>query len=1101
QVVLEWNRTEARYPHVNVLNLFEAQAAQSPDAVALVFEDSQLTYAGLNQQASQLAHYLRRLGVGLDVRVGLCTERNPEMVLALLAILKAGGAYVPLDPGYPPERLSYMVQHTQMPLLLAQQSVLDGLSIPGVTGISLQTAREVMEGESKANLNERPAAENLAYILFTSGSTGKPKGVAVEHRQLQSYVQAVVDRLELNGRMNFALVQPLTVDSSVTTIFGALCTGGTLHIIPREKSLDAGALAEYFEQHRIDYLKCAPSHLAALHAADGEEKILPQRCLVIGGEASKSEWVQHLRSILPATCSLFNHYGPTETTVGVLTHRIELQYGNSPGVTLVGRPLGNTRAYVLDDHGQPTPVGVRGELYIGGANVVRGYWNGADLTAEKFVPDAWSGGWGERLYGTGDQVRYDASGNIEYLGRRDEQVKIRGNRIELGEIETVLLEQEEVDQCVAVVREVQGGEKRLFAYIVAKPGADESGLITRLREHAKRKLPEFMVPSAYALLESLPLSEHGKLDRKRLPEVKWDADEKSAETGDVRPRGPEEEILCGIWEAVLGVERVGIHDNFFRLGGHSLLAMQVIARVRSNLGVEVPLRKLFEEQTPATFAESVRAARQAGRDLGPALERVGREGALPLSYAQQRLWFLDQLSPNSAAYNMPLAVRLIGELNREALEKSLQAIVGRHEVLHSSFVMQDNNPVQQVLKEFSLQVETIEAGGEGTEREKEVRRLVREEACGAFDLRQGPLVRVKLVRLQEQEHVLLVTMHHIVSDGWSMAIMVREFEELYTGYAEGREPQLAELPIQYGDYAVWQRKWLQGEVLEKQIEYWRKELAGVEVLELPTDRKRPAVMSERGARQRVGIGREVLEKLQKLSREEGVTLFMTLLGGFQVLLWRYSGQEDIAVGTPIAGRTRTETSGLIGCFVNTLVVRTKLEKGQEFVELLRQVRERTLGGYEHQDVPFEKLVEELQPERDLSRQPIFQVMFGLQNLGLEGEGSRGEKEEEQRGAGGLRVEGLEGAEEEVASKFDLMLLVWESERGIRGTVEYNRELFERGTVERMMRGWELVLEQVGEDGGRRISGIRLLSEAEEREVERGYVGEEEEESGEGVGRS
>ena len=771
QVVVEWNQTEAEYPAAHVHTLFEAHAFQMPDAVAVVYEEEQLTYAALNRQANQLGRYLRKLGVGPEVRVGLCLERNLDMVVAVLGILKAGGAYVPLDPGYPQERLRYMVEHTQMRLLVAQQSVLDGLSIPGVMGTSLEAMREIIEGEPEENLDGSPEGANLAYILFTSGSTGRPKGVAVEHRQLQSYVQAVVERLELGERLSFALVQPLTVDSSVTTIFGALCTGGTLHVISRDKSVDAMVLHEYFEQRRMDYLKCAPSHLAALHAATEEETIVPKRCLVVGGEASRLEWVQHLRSIVPEACKVFNHYGPTETTVGVLTHRVEETCEDVSGVTPLGRPLGNSRAYVLDGYGQLAPVGVCGELYIGGANVVRGYWNGADVTAEKFVPDAWSGGWGERLYGTGDQVRYRSQGEIEYLGRKDEQVKVRGYRIELGEIEAVLLEREEVDQCVVVAREDKSGEKRLVAYVVAKAEVDKQGLSARLREHAKGKLPEFMVPSAYALLESLPLSEHGKLDRKRLPEVGWEVGEESREKGDVGPRTVEEEILCGIWEAVLGVKKVGIRDNFFQLGGHSLLATQVVARVRSSFGVEVPLRKLFEDQTVEGLAECVRKAREVSRDLGPVLERVGREEALPLSYAQQRLWFLDQLSPGSAAYNMPFAVGLKGELNREALEQSLQEIVGRHEVLRTRFVVRDGNPVQVIVEDLRMEVERIEIGGEGgEERAGEVRRVVREEALRRFDLRRGPLVRAKLVRLGEQEHVLLVTMHHIVSDGWSMGI-------------------------------------------------------------------------------------------------------------------------------------------------------------------------------------------------------------------------------------------------------------------------------------------------------------------------------------------
>ncbi|MBZ5523304.1 MAG: amino acid adenylation domain-containing protein [Acidobacteriia bacterium] len=1073
QIVEEWNRTAVEYPGGCLHELFEEQVRRDPEAAAVEYEGERLSYGELNRRANQLGHYLRKLGIGPEVRVGLHMERGMGMVVGLLGIVKAGGAYVPLDAEYPPERLGYMLEDSGAVVVLSQRSLQGMLPECGAPVVCLEEAWDEISAESETNLENMVHAENLVYVLYTSGSTGRPKGVSVEHRQIVNYVRALVDRMGMTS--SFAMVQPLAVDSSATALFGTLMTGQCLYVVSRERALDGARMAELFRQGALG-VKIAPSHLSALQAAS-PCGVMPQRVLVIGGESSRWSWLQNLQKQNPE-CVIFNHYGPTETTVGVITYRVGTAEGRLDAVnTPLGRPLANTQVYVLDERMEPVPVGVAGEIYLGGTNVTRGYLNREDLTAERYVPDPFQqAGEGKRLYRTGDRGRYLATGDVEFLGRLDDQVKLRGFRVELGEIEAALVGHPAVMEAVVAVRGAEAEYQRLVAYVVGR--ASGSLNFKELRMYAQSRLPDYMVPGVFMQLAELPRTAHGKLDRRRLPEP-----ENAAGEAQMSPRNADEELVCEIFAAVLKQDQVRVQDNFFELGGHSLLATQVIARIRSVFGVAVPVRALFESPTVVGLAEHVSRMRGANQMAAPPLVPAGREGDLPLSFAQQRLWFLDQLQPGSTAYNLPIGIHLSGELNREGLRWSLQEIVKRHEVLRTRFVIREGTPRQEIAEEFHLPVEEIEAAvGDMQECQAEVRRRAQEEASTPFDLARGPLVRAKLLRLAEQEHVLLVTMHHIVSDGWSMGIMVREFSRLYEAYDKGEESGLPELPVQYADFAVWQREWLQGEVLERQIGYWKKQLKGVEALDLPVDRPRPALMSQRGARIKVGLSAELTQSLKSLSRGEGVTLFMSLLAGWQVLLSRYSGQKDIAVGTPIAGRTLTETVGLIGCFVNTLVLRNRIHGESSWRELLAQVRERTLEAYEHQDVPFEKLVEELQPERDLSRQPLFQVMFGLQNMRSPEAGPP------QTEMSGLRLQALESGQAGLSAKFELMLLVGETDRGLEGLLEYNTDLFDQSTAETMAWRWERVLEQVVQDAGQPLSRISLMSDAEREVLAQGWRG-------------
>ncbi|MET0395972.1 MAG: condensation domain-containing protein, partial [Longimicrobiaceae bacterium] len=758
--------------------------------------------------------------------------------------------------------------------------------------------------------------------------------------------------------------------------------------------------------------------------------------------------------------ALWNHYGPTEATVNTTVARVR------PGEPVsIGRPVGNARVYLLDANGAPVPVGVPGELYVGGAGVSRGYLGRAELTAEKFVPDPFSGEAGARMYRSGDRVRWRADGELEYVGRTDFQVKVRGFRIEPGEIEAVLQRHPEVRAAAVAVREDAGGAARLVGYAVPEAGAspEPAGLRTYLLE----RLPEYMVPGAVVVLERLPLTPNGKVDLAALPSPDALASDDYA-----APRTPAEEILAGIWAQVLRVERVGVRDNFFALGGHSLLATRVVSRIRAAFGVEVPLRAVFEAPDLAGLAERVDAAVREGAGMGaPPLLRVPRDRPLPASFAQQRLWFIQQMEPSSSAYNMPYAMRLRGAMDVGAMERALDALRARHESLRTVFAFAEGVPVQVVEppRPSRLPVEDLTALAPEA-RAWTARERVRAEAATPFDLARGPLLRARLIRLDDDDWGLLLTLHHIVTDGWSTGILMGELSAFYTAIAAGREARLPALPVQYPDYAAWQRGWLAGPVLERQLEYWRERLADAPpLLELPVDRPRPPVQSPRGAHRTFAVSERATAVLRELTGREGATVFMTLLAGWQALLARWSGQDDVLVGTPIAGRNRVETEGLIGFFVNTLVLRAELAGAPSLRRLLAQVRETTLGAYAHQDIPFEKLVEELHPERSLAHTPLFQVMFILQN------NERGSLE-----LGGLGVETL-GHEGET-THFDLSLAMVEGKSRLVGAASYRTELFDADTIDRMLAHYVTLLERAAAEPDLPLAELPILADAEREEV-------------------
>jgi amino acid adenylation domain-containing protein len=1076
QLLFDFNDTRRDYPEPRCIHeLFEAQVERTPAAVALISDTGErLTYRELSEQADELAHHLMSLGVGPEVRVGVLLERSVALVISLLSVLKAGGAYVPLDPNYPRERVGFMVEDAGVAVLLTQTSLREKFHTSAArvvclddpdraqseaTPDALPTAAKSADDSTAAATPDAATPDNLAYVIYTSGSTGRPKGVAITHRSVSTFLHwahETFTQAELAGVLASTSV---CFDLSVFELFAPLTCGGS--VILAENAL---ALPAHTAAAEVTLLNTVPSAMAELARAQS----LPASVVTVNlaGEPLKSSLVEAVYE-QETVKRVLNLYGPSEDTT--YSTYVVVERGTDRAPT-IGRPVANTQVYLLDGSLQLVPVGVAGELYLGGAGLARGYLNRPGLTAEKFVPDPFAAEAGRRLYRTGDVARYLAGGELEFLGRIDHQVKVRGFRIELGEVEAALIKHESVREAVVAARADDGGDQRLVAYVVgAGAGGPQLG-VGELRNYLKARLPEYMIPSAFVFLDELPLTPNGKVDRKMLPQP----DQSRPESGGhyVAPRTPVEEVLCGLWAEVLRVGRVGVEDNFFELGGHSLLATRLAARVREAFRVELPLRALFERQTVAGLAAEVERGLRAG--LGqdsPPLLRADRARPLPLSFAQQRLWFLDQLEPGNPLYNIPIVLRLEGQLNADALKQSLSEVVRRHEALRTTITSLDEAPAQIVSASAELTVagvdlSTLPAG----EREAEVRRLSHEEAQRPFDLARGPLFRATLLRLSEAEHVLLLTMHHIVSDGWSMQVLAREVAALYAAFRQGQPSPLPELEIQYADYAVWQREWLQGTALEEQLDYWRQRLADTPpVLELPTDRPRLPQPRFAGASLPVSLPARLTEDLKSFSRRAGVTPFMTLLAAWQVLLSRYTGQTDIAVGVPVANRQRSEVEGLIGLFVNTLVLRTDLSGDPTFIDLLGRVRETALGAYAHQDLPFEKLVEDLQPARSLNHTPLFQVLLNWQP-----------EPSEEFSAPDLRLSVM--PTDSGTAKFDLTLTMFDARDGFRGHIGYSTDLFDEATIVRLAGHFETLLDAAVRAPEQNVSTLPLLTPPESRQL-------------------
>jgi len=1059
QQVVHWNDTQRDFPEVRLPDLVAAQCARTPEAIAVVCGDDSITYGDLDRRVNQLANHLRTLGVERETLVGVCLDRSIDMVVSLLGIMRSGGAYVPLDPAFPANRLAFMLADSKCPVLVTQASLAGTLPIADTDVahvVRVDTDASVIAAAGDAAPEIGAETTDLAYVIYTSGSTGKPKGVMIEHRALVNFLHSMQRHPGLDADDVLVSVTTISFDIAALELYLPLVTGARLVVARREDAADPVRLARLMETSGATVMQATPATWRML--LDGGWTARPPLRVLCGGEALPRELAEKL---LEHEAPLFNMYGPTETTIWSSVDVVT----SGPGPVSIGRPIDHTQIYLLDDAGAPVPIGVAGELLIGGDGLARGYFDRPELTAERFVDDPFRPG--QRLYRTGDLCRYRPDGRIEFVSRLDHQVKVRGFRIECGEIESRLADCPGVARAV-VVAHGPDDDRRLVAYMTVERAAPATA---DLRDRLGHDLPDYMVPSTFVVLDEFPLTPNEKIDRNALPDP---AGRRAPAASDhVAPSTDTERALAAVFADVLGVEPVGATDDFFALGGHSLLATRVIARLPATCGVELPLARLFERPTVVGLAAAVDEARSgAGRAAMPALTPVDRDTPVPLTFAQQRIWFLDQLAPGDPVYDIPIAARLTGALDVPTLERSIAAMVQRHEVLRCRFETRDGRPVQIVTDTPAPPLTHVDLRPlDPADRSRRVSDAVDAAANHVFDLAKPPLLHATLIRTGETEHVFVVTIHHIVSDGWSMAVLARELERLYEAYSTGATPgppDLDDLPVQYVDYAAWHHEWLGSAEVADQLAYWTRQLAALPPpLRLPGDRPHAPSGAARGAqltrRLPAGLGRA----LRDLSRTEGATVFMTLLAAFETLLHRWTGATDLVVGTPIAGRTRLETEPMIGCFLNLLVLRTDLGGDPTFRDVLRRVRETALGAYANQDLPYERLLETLHPDRTAGRATPFRVFFNHQDL-----------------AGG-RV-ALRGLDVDpirpniTGSLFDLTLYVEEeSDRddGLELIAVHDADVVDAAIVAEMLAQLELLLTQIVRAPDSRIGSYALLTTA------------------------
>ena len=1023
---------------------------QTSDATALVWQDGSLTFAQLHTQANRLAHYLRDKGVGPDVCVAIAAERSPQLLIGLLAIIKAGGAYVPLDPDYPADRLAYMLKDSGVHLLLTQTALLEQLpTADGVCVIAMDSLHLDSWPTQPPGLHLN--GDNLAYVIYTSGSTGQPKGVGNTHAALAERLQWMQATYPLNETDVLMQKAPISFDVSVWECFWPLITGCRLVLAGPGEHRDPHRIAQLVQEHGVTTLHFVPPLLQLFIDEPLVAECTSLRRLFSGGEALPAELRNRVLAQLPAV-QLHNRYGPTETAINVTHWHCRAEDGErSP----IGRPLGNVICRVLDEHLNPVPLGVPGELCIGGIGLARGYLGRAGLTAERFVADHH----GARLYRTGDRARWSADGVLEYLGRLDQQVKLRGFRVEPQEIEARLLALDGIAQAVVLVRDAQ-----LIGYYTAHTELDEDEVKTALAA----ELPEYMVPALLMRLDTMPLSPSGKLDRRALPAPVWQTREH------VEPQTPLQQQIAAIWREVLGLPRIGLRDDFFALGGHSLLATQIISRTRQACDVELPLRTLFEASELGAFAEQIGLIQASGqRNQQTAIAKVDRSQPVPLSYSQQRMWFLWQMEPDSPAYNVGGMARLRGVLDVGRFEAALQALIMRHETLRTTFPSVDGVAYQKVSAQTDLRMDWQDLSAlNEAERQLRLQRLADHEAHTPFNLETGPLLRACLVKAGEQEHYLVLTLHHIVTEGWAMDIFARELSALYEAFIDERLSPLAPLPVQYLDYSVWQRQWLESGERQRQLDYWTQQLGSEHpLLELPGDRPRPPVQSHQGELYRFDLSDDLAARVRAFNAERGLTLFMTMTATLAVLLYRYSGQTDLRIGAPVANRIRPESEGLIGAFLNTQVLRCQLSGQMNVAELFEHVRHTVIEGQSHQDLPFDHLVEALQPPRSAAYNPLFQVMCNVQRWEFQ----------QSRQLAGMTVEYL--ANDARATKFDLNLEVTDLDHRLGCCLTYSSDLFDEPRIARMAEHWRNLLEALIANPQQRLSELPLLSVVEQQALQ------------------
>ncbi|MFF9317179.1 amino acid adenylation domain-containing protein [Streptomyces sp. NPDC014735] len=1060
-------------PDATLPELFERQAALTPDRVAVVAGRAEIRYGDLDGRANRLARLLLARGVRPGDRVALVLGRSVDLPACLLAVLKCGAAYVPVDPAYPAERVADVLADAAPALVVAQTATRDRLPASGAARLLLDDPDGVraLAGLDGGTLTDAergmpPHPASAAYVIYTSGSTGRPKGVVVTHANLSNFLADMGARFPLDGSDGWLAVTTIAFDIAALELYLPLVSGARVVLADRAAVLDPAELIALLHHHKVTIMQATPSLWRVLSAELSERDEVPVALRVlVGGEALPARLADDLRRIGETT----NLYGPTETTIWSTAARIDV--GVPDGPPPIGRPIANTRALVLDERLRPVPPGVTADLYLAGAGVARGYHGRSGLTAERFTADPF-GPPGSRMYRTGDRVRRTRNGELVFVGRADGQVKVRGHRIEPSDVEAGLARHPDVDQAVVVARADAAGDRRLVAYVTSA-ATDTGRLPSAVRDFAAERLPEYMVPALVVVVDTLPLTANGKVDRRALP----DPDFAGGAGAGRSPATHREEILCGLFAEVLGLPRVGVDDDFFALGGHSLSASRLASRVRAVLGAELPIRTLFEAPTAAGLGARLDGADEAR----PALSRVDRPRSVPLSFAQRRLWFINSLEGPSAVYHLPSAHRLRRGTDRAALEAALGDVVERHEALRTVYPETVGEPRQLVLDPASARppLRVVRSGPERLEAE------LRRAAAVPFDLAREVPLRAVLFEVDADESVLLLVFHHIASDGWSDGPFGRDLERAYASRCAKTAPDWAELPVQYADYTLWQRELLGGAAdpasrFTAQLEYWREALRDLpEELKLPFDRPRPAVASRRGERIAWRIDAGLHARLAGLARENGGTLFMVVQAALSALFHRLGAGDDIPLGSAVAGRPDELLDDLVGFFVNTVVLRTDVSGRAGFRELLGRARTATLAALDHQDVPFEHVVEAVNPLRVQARHPLFQTMLVFQDVGETG----------------LSLPALARTSEELGTgtaKFDLLFNISahrSEERecaGMTGTVEYATDLFDRATVERILERLVLLLEAVAEDPDRPVASIDLLDDAERHQVLLGW---------------
>ncbi len=1046
-----------------IIEMFENVVKELPEKAALVFYEpgynnpSELTYNTLNIKVNQFAHYLLDQGVGLEKKVAISINPSFEMIIAILATLKAGGAYIPIDPEYPSERIDYILENSEIDILITQKSLAHNFANIKCP-ILIDTQEKDFLTYPETNPGIYPDLENLAYMIYTSGSTGKPKGTMLSHKNLASFGAHQTSQFGFDEKSRVLQFASISFDVSIIEIFGSFSNKSTLILADRAQMAPGQELVSLLKTAKISTAIIPPSVSSLIR----DEDFPDLERLVSGGEAISPELAKHWSTKV----KFINGYGPTEDTVCCTQYKEDDFRDSVP----IGKPLNNTKIYILDFNQNVVPTGIPGELHISSTGLARGYFKRPDLTAEKFIPNPFSKDEGDRMYKTGDLCRYREDGNIEFIGRIDNQVKVRGFRIELGEIEHAVKEIEGINDCVVIVRKNSVGEAQIIAYYIPAKDADLD--IKEIKGALQLTLPDYMIPAAFVKMSIFPLTTHAKIDKKALPEPEFESTLKSSEF--VAPRNAGEETLSVIWSGILGTENIGVYDNFFDLGGHSLLATKLIARIREAFNIEIPLRTVFENSTIDKLFQQIEILRRQDANLHiPEIKAIDRNADIPVSLPQQRLWFIDQFSEGNSVYNIPFTTIINGALDTESFEKSINRVITRHESLRTHFINIKGVPFQKITEEMDYVLPVTDLSKTNPDDlQTEMLRHASEITNWQFDLGKSPLFKIELLKFAPQKYLLAAVMHHIISDGWSMNILIQEILQNYRAITLGQpeELQLPDLNVQYADFAAWQQDWIKGDFLEKQVTYWKDHLGlNPEVLELNTDYPRPAIQTFNGKDINFIIDENITNKIRAYGKKEGVTNFVTLMSAFQALLHRYSGQNQILVGSPVAGRHHAATQNLIGFFVNTLVIKAGFDQPQSFKALTKQVRENVLDAYAHQDIPFEQLVDALKVERDMAHSPLFQVAFVAQD-------AIGKLPE----TDALSFEPFETGS--VVAKYDLSVYFTELEDRIGFRFEYNKDLFKKESIERIAEHYRLLLQQFIEEPKTRVDRANLITEEESKFV-------------------